>query len=247
MNNALRFGWIGESRRIELHSLLVREVSEWSRDWWLKHAAAAIDVYPLDEWSCGDVASCAWSLDGGALEFTPQEGLAALGKYLANHDGHDRSGLAERIGKRSLQDLATRLAKRGAIAAQPLERSMSDESRRLDRGAYLATISLGAYRIDIALDHQLAALLAPARKPSPVSLTARTQALGAADVHLEVCITLGHSTFSQLDNLQVGEVLVGDAVIGTPVDVRLANADSIALAALGANSSHRTITLTHPI
>ena len=134
MIDDLRFGWLGESRRIELHALLVREISEWSRDWWLEHSSAAIDVYPIDTWTPGQESPARWRLGAGTLQFVPDRGEAALGSHLSAHAGDDDSALAGCIGRRALEDLAQRLARRAqaALNSLPDGASVTDACHRLE-------------------------------------------------------------------------------------------------------------------
>jgi hypothetical protein len=249
MIDAPRFGWLGESRRIELHALLVRDVSEWSRDWWMEHSSAAIDVYPLDAWVPTKEPSAAWRFGAGTLQLLPHRGEAALGGYLSAHAGDDTSLLASRIGKRALADLALRLARRAQAPLSSLSEGESpvDACHRLELGAYMATVTLGKFTFALAIDRAVADLLAPAKNPGKTSLAPRAQAMNGLDVSLEVCIPLGTASLSQLDDLRVGEVLVGDALLSAPVEIRIVEGHAVAFATLGERDSSRAVTLTHSL
>lgn len=249
MIDAPRFGWLGESRRIELHALLVREVSEWSRDWWMEHSSAAIDVYPLDAWEPTKEPSAIWRLGGGTLQMLLHRGKAALGGYLSAHAGDDTSLLASRIGNRALADLALRLARRAQASLSIVTESESpvDVCHRLELGAYMATVSLGRFTFALAMDRAVAYLLAPAKSSGKASLAPRAQAMNGMDVSLEVCIPLGTASLSQLDDLRVGEVLVGDTLLSAPVEIRLVDGHAVAFATLGERDSSRAVTLTHSL
>jgi hypothetical protein len=249
MTDALRFGWLGESRRIPLHALLAREVSEWSRDWWLEHSSAAIDVYPLDEWLPVDSVVSTWRMGEGSFQLHAHQGEAALGAYLAATGSTDASALAERIGARALADLIARVAKRAAVRTHAAAANAAPAAacHRPELGAYMATLSLGSHTLAMAMDRTVVDLLVPPKKHEKTTLVGRAQAVGGASVALEVCIALGTSSLSQLDNLQVGEVLVGDALLTAPVELRAAGSGAVALAKLGVGQSSRIVTLTHSI
>jgi hypothetical protein len=249
MMDALRFGWLGESRRIELHALLVRDVSEWSRDWWMEHSSAAIDVYPLDAWAPTKEPSATWRLGAGTLQLVSPRGEAALGGYLSGHAGDDTSLLASRIGNRALADLALRLARRAQAPLGSLAEGESppDACHRLELGAYMATLSLGRFTFALAMDRAVADLLVPAKSAEKASLAPRAQAMNGLDVSLEACIPLGTASLSQLDDLRVGEVLVGDALLSAPVEIRIADGRAVAFATLGERDSSRAVTLTHSL
>ncbi|MFC4527553.1 hypothetical protein ISN76_07720 [Dyella halodurans] len=249
MIDPVRFGWLGESRRIELHALLVREVSEWSREWWMAHSAAAIDVYPLDEWASVEESPATWRVGAGTLQLIPHKGEAALGSHLAAHLEDDASALAARVGGRSLADLASRLGRRAGAPVQVVTEDKNGVGayQRLELGAYMATLSLGSYTLALAMDRAFADLLAPPKHYEKAALTSRSQAINGANVSLEVCIPLGSAQLSQLDDLRIGEVLVGDALLTAPVEVRVTGVNTVAFARLGEGESSRVITLTHSI
>lgn len=249
MIDPVRFGWLGESRRIELHALLVREVSEWSRDWWMEHSAAAIDVYPLDEWVAAEELPATWHVGEGTLQLIPHKGEAALGSHLASHVEDDTSVLAARIGRRALADLASRLGRRAGPPVQVVTEAKigAGAYQRLELGAYMATLSLGSYTLALAIDRAFADLLAPPKNYEKAALTSRSKAINNANVSLEIRIPLGSAPLSQLDDLRVGEVLVGDALLTAPVEVWVSGANTVAFAKLGEGESSRVITLTHSI
>ncbi|MGO4502576.1 MULTISPECIES: FliM/FliN family flagellar motor C-terminal domain-containing protein [unclassified Dyella] len=244
-----RFGWLGESRRIEFHALLVREISEWSRDWWLEHSSAAIDVFPLDAWAPSQESLATWRLGTGTLQLVSLSGEAALGSHLSGHAGDNSSALAARIGNRALADLAQRLARRAHVPLGGMSEgdSPNDACHQLELGAYLATVSLGRFTFLLAIDRAVADLLAPAKSPEKAALASRAQAMNGLVVDLEVCIPLGTASLSHLDNLGVGEVLVGDALLSAPVEIRVVDGQAIAFATLGERDSSRTVTLTHSL
>lgn len=248
MSDAVRFGWLGQSRRIALHALLVREVSEWSRDWWLRHSSAAIDVYPLDEWQGDSTNLAAWQIGDGLLQLAPTRGNAALGAYLAVNDADDASAVAARIGERALADLASRMALRaGGATAEARDLDGQFEAvHRLELGAYMATLSLDRYTMQLALDRAMADRLCPPKKFIGDTLTPRSQTMAHVPVSVEIRIALGSTSLVQLDDLKVGEVLVGDALLSTPVDVCVGDAVA-ARGLLGLDQSSRTVTLTHSV
>ena len=249
MIDALRFGWLGESRRIQLHALLARDVSEWSRDWWLEHASAAIDVYPLDMWTSAEESTATWQLGAGMLQLSSHRGEAALGSHLSAHAGDDTSALAARIGARALADLAHRLARRAQATLSVMSDGVgaTEACHRLELGAYMATVSLGRFNFALAMDRAVADLLAPAKSAEKAVLAPRMQAMSGVEVGLEACIPLGTASLSQLDDLSVGEVLVGDALLSTPVELRIVDGPAIASATLGERNSSRAVTLTHSL
>ncbi len=246
MPGAIRFGWIGESRRATLYSLLMREACEWSRDWWMAHSVSAIDVRPLDEWPGpkGKGADTAHRLGDGLLWLSANVEAGVLGAYLAGHRGGGNSVLAAKVGESALADFADRLARHSGVAVRAMDTGDdAGEGRKLEFGSYMAAVFLGDHGFHLAMDRALVDGLAPVKTHAGTSLVPRAKAVGSRGIPLEACLSLGTTPLSGLDDLKVGEVLVGDSALGEPLALRLVGGDTVAYATLGRDGPRRAVTL----
>jgi hypothetical protein len=149
------------------------------------------------------------------------------------------------VGRKAIADFVERLAKRiGCKAIGPKSVDPHEGMYQAKWGGYMATVSLGAHHFSLAMDRKLADLLVPSRHSGLPALTPRTQAIAGAHVSLEVFLPFGTTALSNLDDLKVGEVLVADAPLNAPMEVRLDGTEIIALAVLGQSGHSHTVTLT---
>lgn len=238
---AVRFAWLSETRRTALHSLLLRECSAWSQEWWLRHSAAAIDVYPIDAWHRKGSVRC-WRVSDGVAHLLQEESSHALGAFLCDHPAGVGEVLAHRVGERAAADLIDRLARRAKASATELQDDEHEDDQRPELGTYMAVISIGSHKLHISLDRGLADRLVPAGKSAPSPLVQRSQAVEGARLSLEFSLALGSTTLAQLEDLKVGEVLIGDADLSTPFQAHVEH-NVVAHGVLGSDGSTRAITL----
>lgn len=220
----MRFGWLGESRRTALHSLLLKVISDWSHDWWLNHSAAAVDVYPIDEWRLPMDAAEYLAVKGlGRMMLCPVQGKAGLGAHLAGNPGDEKGELAKKIGDEALIDLGNRIERRAGLVRMESWQVTEPPADMLKSylGAYIATASLGEFAIDLAFDRAIADALVPPKPLGASSLVSRQAAMERSPIAVDIYLPLGVTKLSQLDDLRVGEILIGDATLADPIELRL--------------------------
>lgn len=224
--DGIRFTWLGESRREVLRKLVGAEVSEWSREWWIDHVPADIDVNPVDHRSfimrgaapyvsTGELGSLALFLGG--------RGSGALGRHLAGAMDEEDAGWAQRIGEDALEDLAVRIFRRAGIADSPgLRQSASPpELARAELGSCILAVTVGRLGLNLALGRQLVDRLVPPRAPGKAGLASRRSALDGIPIRLDAIMDFGSVNLAQLTDLRVGELLIGDTELGEPLLMRI--------------------------
>lgn len=213
--SAIPFGWLGESRRAALRSLIANEVMEWSRDWWIYHAAGEVEVSPVDQDEAGThhaLPYMAVNPSGSLAMRLGGKELDAIGRHLAGAVDSADAGWAQRIGVEALEALSARLFRRAGVASAP-RLSESVESPDLERsyfGAMHTRIVLGRLSWGLTIDRQLADRLAPPRVIQGTALTSRAAALDHAGVHVRAILDFGSVNLTGLSDLTVGEILVGE-------------------------------------
>lgn len=247
--NEVRFGWIGESRRTTLRSVLAAEVTDWSHDWWIHHSAAEVDVRAASR--SHDVSvrgALPWvaSNESGSMAFDlAGREIDAVGRHLAGAVGDEDTDWAQRIGQDALEDLATRIYKRaGSGKSVKLSRlSASEGLARARLGAYAATIALGPLKLDLAVDRQLADRLVPPRATNGMNLVPRQDALGDAPLRIHAIMDFGAVNLTHLSDLRVGEVIVGDRALDESLEVCVEGHRSVATGYLRRAGKQRAVML----
>jgi hypothetical protein len=245
----VRFGWLGESRRTALRSLLAIEVAGWSHDWWIHHAAAEVDVRAKSrthDVSMGSVLPWVSRSESGSIAFDlAGKEIDAVGCYLAGAVSDEDAEWAQHVGQDALEDLATRIHKRaGSGKSVKLSRLSASEGLLHARlGAYTATIVLGPLKLDMAVDRQLVDRLAPPRTTNAMSLVSRQDALGNAPLHLDAVMDFGAVNLTHLSDLRVGEVIVGDRALDESLEIYVEGHRSVATGYLRRSGMQRAVML----
>ena len=215
MTSEIRFGWLGEARRAALRTSIAAEVMDWSRAWWMHHAPGEVDVRSIEPDSLYSraVMPLVSANDAGVLVLHLNgKSTDAIGRHLAGAASDEDAGLAQRIGQDALEDLVLRLRRKaGAMkiaALCPDVTPLALEDARL--GAYAVALSLGRMELGLVIDRRLADCLAPSSAIKSVSLVPRQAAIGHAALTVTAVMNFGSINLSQLSDLCVGEVLVGD-------------------------------------
>ncbi len=246
-----RWGWLPESRRAALHGLLLKEAMEWSREWWIHHAVASVDIWPLEEIlpPAAGQEMVGYRMGEGRIAFIPGRGRGALGCHLAACAGHSGDVLAQSIGAEALTAFAQRIARRadGVALEGELLDCLSPALVRASLGAYVVTLILGAYRVTLCVERSVVDRLVPPKSSVPPRLVSRAMAIGQCPVPLTVNLSLGTVSLSQLGELQVGEVLVGDISLDAPIEIRTLAGVAVATGGIGRLESQRAITLNHAL
>jgi hypothetical protein len=211
----VRFGWLGESRRIALLSLISAEVAEWSHEWWIDHTSSEVDVHWIEHrrfTTQGSMPLASFGSSGSLAMFLGSKGVDGIGRHLAGTvDGED-AGLAQRIGEEALEDLATRVYRRAGIAkpSQLSEHAAPPDVERADLGSGVVAIALGRLEWAMAMDRQLVDRLVPPRAVQRTGLASRQSALQGVSLCVKAVIDFGSVNLSHLSDLRVGEILVAD-------------------------------------
>lgn len=211
----VRLGWLGESRRAALLSLISGEVTEWSQEWWIDHASAEVNVHWIE---CrrfttqGSMPVASLGSAGSLFMFLGNKGLDGLGRHLAGTVDEDGLGWAHRIGEEALEDLAARVYRRAGIAkpSQLFASPAPTGVERADLGSGAVAIVLGRLEWALAMDRPLVDRMVPPRAIQPAGLASRQSALQSVPLRINALIDFGLVNLTHLSDLSVGEVLVGD-------------------------------------
>lgn len=211
----VRFGWLGESRRLALLSLISGEVAEWSHEWWIDHASAEVDVHWIEHrrfTTQGSMPFASLSPSGSLAMFLGSKGLDGIGRHLAGTADEEEGGWAKCIGQEALQDLAARVYRRAGMArpSQLSAHAAPPDVERADLGSGVVAIVLGRLEWALAMDRQLVDRLVPPRADQRTGLASRQSALNGVTLRVEALIDFGSVNLTHLSDLRVGEVLVGD-------------------------------------
>lgn len=254
MDDGIRFGWLGETRRTVLRALLAAEVQDWSRDWWIRHAEDEVGVCegsPQAIHAESGMSHIVADSDGTLVFHLGSKGIGAVGRHLAGGSYEEDAGLAAHLGAEALKDLAGRVRRRAGVAECPQGvRGQGPAEVRSDHlGAYAIAISLGRLRLELAIDRRLADRLAPPTVPQAVRLVPRQDALGRAALQIAMVMDFGEVSLAHLSDLKVGEVLVGDQRLEDAVSLRLAHHGAVAKGFLRRHASHYAIVVdgNHPV
>jgi hypothetical protein len=245
----LRYGWLSESRRVVLRSLISGEVLQWSRDWCIGQSAAQVDVRASELFADDGQETCwrGWDSASGAMTFLlSADTEVSWGRYMAALSDGDDSGLAASLGAESLQDLSGRLLQRAGIR-ETIELVDLSPGRALlaeGFGAYAVTIEVGEVSWHMLVDRRLADRLAPPEKAKSIPLASRDLAVGNTKVPVSAVMAFGSVSLSAITGLRVGEILVGDSELDRPVEIRVGQRGSIAAGSLKQQAQKRAITLT---
>ncbi|MFC5743548.1 hypothetical protein [Dyella tabacisoli] len=244
----VRFGWIGETRRTALRSLLAAEVSHWSSDWWIQHAAAEVDVRSSDRWSATEKKAISWVsyADAGVLAlYWRHMDVSAVGCHLAGTVRGEDAALAQRIGEDALQDLAKRVYRRaeGAGAERWKQERLPAYVASPHLGAYLVTFTLGGLAMELAIDRQLVDRLTPPTYTGNTRLVSRQDALGQARVSVTAVMDFGQVNLTHLPDLRVGEVLVGDRGLDEALQVIVNGKGAVAIGYMKRLGAQRAVVL----
>ena len=248
MEDGVRLGWLGETRRKALRALLAAEVSDWSNDWWVRRAGDEVDVREEDPQAICTSPDLPFVVvdSGGTLAFhLDSEGIGAVGRHLAAGSHEGDSGLASFLGEEALRDLAGRIRRRAGMSGCPegtWERGPAwvGDSRL---GAFAAALSLGQLRLELVIDRRLADGLIPPSTPQTISLAPRESVLERATLRAVAVMDFGEVNLAHLADLKVGEVLVGDQKLEDALPLRLDGREAVAKGFLGRQASHYAIVL----
>lgn len=247
--NAVRFAWLGATRREALCSLVATEITEWSRDWWIQHVDTDVDVHLVDHHgfvtkdhspyvSKGASGSLALFMGGRRVE--------GLGHHLAGTVNEDAAGWARQIGEGALQDLSARIFRRAGVNSfeDLRQERASNALGDAELGSCILAIALGRIAFNLAVDRVIADRLVPPQATTiRPALISRHAALGNVPARMEVVMDFGSVNLTQLADLRVGEVLIGDLGLEAPLAVRIEGCEVVAMGHLRRAGGKRSVML----
>jgi len=226
---------------------LAAEVSDWSRDWWIHHLSAEVDVqsnllHDDDE----DAMPWVSKNESGsiAIHLGSRE-IDAVGHHLAGIVDGEGEVWAQRIGRDALEDLALRIYKRTGVT-KPVKLSRMSASAGLSQmqfGAYTVTIGLGTLAFHVAVDRHLVDRLVPPHVARGTNLILRNEALGSVPMRVNAVLNFGGVNLSHLSDLRVGEVVVGDRRLDETLQINVEGRGSIATGYLRRSGTQRAVML----
>lgn len=249
MTQDIRFGWLGETRRAALHTLLAGLVGDWTHDWWVGAADGAVEVSVDESDGNQDKRNKPWvsSSEAGVMAlYSGGKDVDAIGRFLSGTTSDADMELAQRVGDEAVHDLAARIQRRAGISkALPLLREsapLSVEHARL--GAFRITATIGRLQLELAIDRNLAdRLTPPAATARDAALVPRQTAMQRAPLKLLAVMDFGSVDLAHLSDLAVGEVLIGDRKLDEPLQIHLQGHGAVATGYLRRSGEQRAVVL----
>ncbi len=241
------FGWIGQTRRASVVSLITEEVMSWSADWWLHHQTAEVEVAFLPDAKAINQSQSRISSTGSgslAMNFSGRD-VDGLGRHLCGTADSEDAGWAQRVGAEALEKLSLQIFERAHIRS---EVALSEGRLPLDLydgrvGAICVRIALGRINWLLHLDRALVNLLTPLTARETESLNARAQALECAVVRLTASIDFGSMAATDLLGLRIGEILVSDRALHEPVELQIDGHGAVAIGYMRSKSDRYALVL----
>jgi hypothetical protein len=248
MSKVIRFGWIGETRRTALQTLIAGLVEDWAQDWWTGFADGLVNVRAMDEptrsekrapplLSSDDVGALAIHLNGKDFDI--------VGRHLAGIASDGDVELAQRIGEESLTNLAFRIRQRAGInkSVQLARGAATLELEHARLGAFAVSAVVGRMQLELAIDRRLADRLSPPVAQQSASLVHRHNALDNAPLRVIAMMDFGSVDLAHLSDLSVGEILVGDCKLDEALKIQLQGHGAIATGYLRRLDEQRAVVL----
>jgi hypothetical protein len=208
--SATTLRWVSEDRRKKALENLTSRVAAWSGRWSLTPAPLDPQLVALEELQAsvqpysGEHGVVVLQVEGGSV--------SDLGGTLADAPPTGSKGLSQAIGERALDDLLSTLAGKPRTDITPaalLERT----------GALAIRLNLSdRLRLLVGLHGDLVESYAPSvRKKPAVRLVRGADAARESTVNGRFVLDLGQVPLSDLDGLQLGDVLVGQSALDQPI------------------------------
>jgi hypothetical protein len=221
---AVRYGWLGVTRRQAIVEKLDRLIGDWIGEWCMQAGVGEPRAQIATEWPHGAnlaTVRCARSAAGQSACHVRGLRHGALGRWLMDIQDEDGVGLAEALAWESLADLSRRIHAdamgSGPVAMSETDIPMNPDAFRAWTGALHAQVQLGRVELDVLLDRDLCARMAPPPATARRTLTPRASALTDVKLRLDAVLDFGSASLTDLSNLQVGELLVSDMPLTTLV------------------------------
>ena len=249
---ALRFGWIGASRRAALRTKIGACLQAWRADWCAAHddEPAHVEEAPIVPYSPDE----AFVLQAGAgaacvMVAVARDELVRLGNWLAGVR-ESTATLSQEVARAALEDLTRRI---GELAGEGgvCEHGQSAWPQSLSReelGAVGLSFDAGGVAVTLALARDAVDVVCPAGPAAAgPALHARADAAGVAPVRLTAGFAFGTISMRELADLRVGEVLVGECPLDTPIRVLAPGRVPLGHARMGRIGGRLAVALTqHP-
>lgn len=223
---ALRYGWLGVTRRQALAGTLDSLLGEWVGDWCMQCDIDKPRAQIATEWPHGaNLAKAKGFRSAAGQSACHVRGLrhAALGRWLMDLQDDDGVGLAEALAAESLSDLSRRIHAKAMgsdpMALTEIAKPVDPDAFRAWAGALHAQVQLGRIELDLLLDRDLCVRIAQPPAGARHTLASRAGALAGAPLRLEAMLDFGSANLADLSNLQVGELLVSDRPLTTLISL----------------------------
>lgn len=247
----LRFGWISSTRRTALRGKITACVQAWLVEWHATHDGTAprVEDAPIVPYSPDE----AIVLQVGAgpsclMVVAARDEMARLGNGLAGVRD-SAATLSQEVGRAALEDLAHRIGRlvgKGEVAEHG-ESAWPQSLTREELGATGLAFDAGGVGVSLALSRDAVdALCPPALPPAGRALQARADAAGTAPVRLTAGFDFGNISVRELADLCVGDVLVGECPLDTPVRVLAPGKVPVGSARMGRIGNRLAVALTQP-
>ncbi|MDW2981764.1 FliM/FliN family flagellar motor switch protein [Rhodanobacter sp. KK11] len=223
----------------------------WLADWQVAHDGAAppVEGAPIVSPPLGDACVLQAGVDHACLMVAiVRNDLARFGNWLADIRGSTAT-LSCDVGRAALEDLTQRmgqLAGSGTVAQYGADAWPRDLTRE-ELGAVGAVFEVGGVAVNLALSRDAVDAVCPST-PSPTgrSLQLRADAAGTASVRLTAGLDFGSISMRELADLRVGEVLVGECPLETPIRVSAPGSAPVWNARMGRIGNRLAIALVQP-
>jgi hypothetical protein len=244
-----RFGWIGPTRRASLRGKIAACAQAWLADWHMDHDGKepCVQDAPIIPFSPDEACVLqAGPEQPGLMVVIAGDELMRLGNGLAGIR-ESTATLSQEIGRAALENLAHRI---GHLTGNGdvVEHGQSTWPQALTReelGAAGLAFDAAGVTINLAFSRESVDALAP---PKPAvagaALAARTEAAGAVALRLTAGFHFGTISMRELADLRVGEVLVGECPLDTPVRLLAPGHAHLGSARMGRIGNHLAVALT---
>lgn len=235
--------WLGAGRADELRALVAGRMTRWLASWSRTAERSECQVELLADGSAlvGGGEWLAQSGTHGTLWLrSSEETLERFGCRLLSMEVSDGHGIASRVGRRALAELAAQLT-----ASNSELRSVPRPSDELAprRGVASFACRIDRLRFELHVDDALGAFLLP-KAGKQVALIPRLEAIGQSKVELNAVLELGAMKLEDTIVLRPGEVIKTQVPLDRPIAVRNGDGQTVFIGTLVAADGHRALRCT---
>ena len=246
--DALRFGWMGDTRREALFAQMSGLIEDWAHDWWMGASQGTVELTVADDTqdrSSWQGVLVSGSSVGTAAVYLGGRTFDAVGRHLAATTSDDDIELAARLGEKAITDLVSAIHRRaGAPTAGALTRAALPLALSHARfGGFGVEIRLGRLQWIVLVDRGLGERMVPPASQPSLALHHRDTVLTDASVGIKAVMSLGSVDLASLSGLAVGEVLIGDCRLDEPLRVHVEGKGAVATAFMRRLGTYRAIVI----